>query len=210
MVDWGDVPTWVTAGTALAALVAAFLAYRAQSDAARKQAQQVDLQGRQLDLQAQVIADQIRLQERQQADQVDVAGRPTDGAQAAVLPPDKGEPVHMVVVTNGSTRPIREVACKIEVIGADPSIRHDKQADVYGLMMPYALGPAAQAETFVFGERTGTIPVLRAGQKAAFVWSFTVALYPRFSVWLRFTDDAGLHWEITTDLHLQKLAKRDW
>jgi hypothetical protein len=200
----------VLAGIALAALVAAFLAYRAQADAASKQTQQVDLQRRQLDLQAQVIADQTRLQERQQADQVDVTGRPTDGARATVLPPDKGEPVHMVVVANGSTRPIREVACKIEAIQADSSIRHDKLADVYGLMMPYALGPGAQAETFVFGERTGTIPVLRAGQKAAFVWGFTVALYPRFVLWLRFADDAGLHWEITTDLHLEKLAKRDW
>jgi hypothetical protein len=52
--------------------------------------------------------------------------------------------------------------------------------------------------------------VLRAGQKAAFVWGFTVALYPSFLLWLRFTDDAGLHWEITTDLHLEKLTKRDW
>jgi len=33
-----------------------------------------------------------------------------DEAQAQVLRPDKGEPVHMVVVTNGSQRPIREVA----------------------------------------------------------------------------------------------------
>jgi hypothetical protein len=29
-------------------------------------------------------------------------------------------------------------------------------------------------------------------------------------LWVRFTDDAGLHWEIDNDLHLKKLDSRDW
>ena len=33
-----------------------------------------------------------------------------------MLPKDKSELVHLVVVANGSNRPIREVACKIEVL----------------------------------------------------------------------------------------------
>jgi hypothetical protein len=33
-----------------------------------------------------------------------------------VLPKDKSELVHLVVVANGSNWPIREVACKIEVL----------------------------------------------------------------------------------------------
>jgi hypothetical protein len=80
MVNLGDVPTWALAAISMAALIAAFLAYRAQSDAASKQAQQIDLQRRQLDLQAQVIAGQTRLQERRQADLIDASGRPTSGA----------------------------------------------------------------------------------------------------------------------------------
>ena len=54
------------------------------------------------------------------------------------------------------------------------------------------------------------MPVLRAGHTAGFVWSFTAAQYPRLLAWIRFTDDAGLHWEIDTALHLEKLKRRDW
>jgi hypothetical protein len=109
----------------------------------------------------------------------------------------------MVVVTNGSDRPIREVACKIEVIEVDENIRRQKPADVYGEIATIALGPGATAaETFVPQARASTVPALRAGHKAGFVWDFTVAQYTRFLVWVRFTDDAGLHWEVTTDRKL--------
>ena len=68
----------------------------------------------------------------------------------------------------------------------------------------------AREETFVFQARASTMPVLRAGYKAAFAWGFTAAQYPNLLVWVRFTDDAGLRWEISTDLHLEKLTGRDW
>ncbi len=70
--------------------------------------------------------------------------------------------------------------------------------------MPYA------PNAFVLGEHASTMPVLRAGHKAAFVWGFTAARYPRVITWVRFTDDAGLHWEIDTGLHLKKLDHRVW
>jgi hypothetical protein len=54
------------------------------------------------------------------------------------------------------------------------------------------------------------MPVLRAGRQAGFVWALTAEQYPQVIPWLRFTDDAGLHWEIGVDLHLEKLASRDW
>jgi hypothetical protein len=63
-------------------------------------------------------------------------------------------------------------------------------------METYALGSTAQAQAFVPTERSSTMPVQRAGQTAAFVWGFTAALYPRLISWVRFTDDAGLHWQI--------------
>ena len=94
MVAWGDIPTWVTAGVAFLALIGATLAYRAQSE--------------QLRLQRIQLEDQTRVQEREQANLVDVRASAIDGAQAKVLPDDRSEPVHMVVVTNGSKRPAPE------------------------------------------------------------------------------------------------------
>ncbi len=69
-------------------------------------------------------------EERKQAEQIDVSVRSIDGTQADVLPPDKGEPVHMVVVMNNSNRPVREVACQIEACSADMSVRHKREANV--------------------------------------------------------------------------------
>lgn len=68
------------------------------------------LRSERIDLQRQQFTNQTRLQERVQANQVDVSMRQVDGDQTQVLLPDRVELVHMVVVFNGSNRPIREVA----------------------------------------------------------------------------------------------------
>lgn len=157
----------------------------------------------QLQLQRIQLADQTRIQERQQANAIDVTVGDIDGAKSGVLPSDNSEPVHGVAVVNGSNRPIREVACKMEAIEADGRTSQTKLADVYGEIK-------STAEAWELQEHGTTMPVLRAGHKAGFIWSFTAAKFPMFSIWVRFTDDAGLHWQITTDLHLEKLASRDW
>jgi hypothetical protein len=46
--------------------------------------------------------------------------------------------------------------------------------------------------------------------KAGLVSGFTASQYPRAITWVRFTDGAGLHWEIDTGLQLRKLDYRDW
>jgi hypothetical protein len=202
MIDLGDLPTWclvilggIGGGAALRQL--------------SLQRVQLADQRQQLRDQQDVISRQIRLQEREQANQVDVTPSAMDGALATVLPKGQGELVHMIRVFNQSARPIRRVACQIEAIQADPKIRHTKLADVYGQLVPVGIGSRRTYEHFVLRERFDTMPVLKAGEIAAFVWDFTKALYPRIELWLRFTDDAGLDWEVTTDYHLAKLESRD-
>ncbi len=107
----------MTVGVALLALIGATLAYKTQSE--------------QLRLQRIQLEDQTRVQEREQANLVDVRAGAIDGAQAKMLPDDKSEPVRMVVVTNSSKRPVREVTVKIETIQADQLIRHQKLADLW-------------------------------------------------------------------------------
>lgn len=196
MVAWGDVPTWLLVGVGVVGGGAALW--------------QLGLQRRQLHDQQEVTRAQTRLQERQQADQVDVVARAIDGEQGQVHPHTRGEPVHMVVVTNGSNRPIGEVACKIQVIGTDPSVQREGLADVYGELVPVALKLSGRDENFKPQGHASNMPVLRAGRKAGFVWGFTIADYPSIVPRVRFTDDAGLSWEITADLHLHNLDRRDW
>lgn len=81
-VQWGDVPAWVTAAVALAALIAAARAYRKQSDAYDKQATQVDLQKTQLEEQRAVNTEQTRVLKLQGEElQASIAQRKRDAAQ---------------------------------------------------------------------------------------------------------------------------------
>jgi hypothetical protein len=75
--------------------------------------------------------------------------------------------------------------------------------------VPYPPTPE-EGESLVPQHGNGTLHMLRAGLKAWFVWDFTIERYPGMNAWVRFTDDAGLHWEVTTDMHLRKLDSRDW
>lgn len=202
MVDLGDLSAWLLVGLGGVGGGAALW--------------QLGLQRRQLRDQQEVIRSQAQVLERQQANKIDVRATSIDGAAAKVLPEESGEPVHLVMVANGSDRPVCEVVVKVVAIQTDRSIRHERLAHVYGEMVTYAMGVSfgpgsgATAETFVFHANADTIPVVRAGHTAGFVWAFTLARYPEIVPTVRFTDDAGLDWQINADLHLERLKERDW
>jgi hypothetical protein len=164
-----------------------------------------------------VIAEQNRLRERERADQIDKIAIRFDGSKVKSLGTD--EEVRCVV-TNGSRRPIRYVACRLEAFQIGGG-RFSELANVAGEFRPVA--PASvvrqpqQSDTFppsgakfrplVLG---GPLRILRAVHVAGFTWNLPVRLtHPAFLTTLRFTDDAGLHWEIDGDLHLHMLAERD-
>lgn len=71
-----------------------------------------------------------RPEERKQASEIRVRSRTCDGGQAGVLPQDADKPVHMLVVTNTSDRPIRNLAAEINVLGSVSPGK--KLADVVG------------------------------------------------------------------------------
>ena len=47
------------------------------------------------------------------------------------------------------------------------------------------------------------------GERFGFKFPFPVEDHPDALVKVRFTDDAGLQWEIGHDMHLEKLENRD-
>lgn len=50
---------------------------------------------------------------------------------------------------------------------------------------------------------------MRPGARFGFLVRLDVSAYPDTRLATRFTDDAGLHWQIDQDLHLQQLDNRD-
>jgi hypothetical protein len=50
---------------------------------------------------------------------------------------------------------------------------------------------------------------VRPGEGAGFVFIHEMVKYPNAQMTLRFTDDAGQHWQIDHDEHLEKLDDRD-
>jgi hypothetical protein len=108
MVDWGDIPAWLTAVVAFLALIAAGLAYRKQSEQLRLQSEQLRLQQAQLE-------DQTRVQEREQANQIDVYWQNIDPSMWLRQLLKRGANVDKeLVVANNSKRPIRSVTCKLQ------------------------------------------------------------------------------------------------
>jgi hypothetical protein len=114
----------------------------------------------------------------------------------------------MLIVVNNSRRPIRSVTCKLARSATSGESEPEKLADEAGELRPYP--PDRQEDTFIVVGGP-IVPVIKVGAKGGFIWS--PADRPELkwlNFWVRFTDDAGLYWEIDTGLHLEKLAERDW
>ena len=125
-----------------------------------------------------------------------------------MLPGDQSEPVHMLVVTNASARPIRNLAAEINVLGSASPGR--KPADVVGRIDPAAQRGPAIPETFTEAARSSRQALLNAGEDAAFAWSLDAEAFPAVEFTVRFADDQDLNWEVGPDLRLKKLPARDW
>jgi hypothetical protein len=147
-------------------------------------------------------------EEKKQASEIRVRSRTCDGGQAGVLPKDATKQVHMLVVTNASGRPIRNLAAEINVLGSISPGR--KLADMVGRIEPAHLGSTATVDTFIPAARSHRQELLDAGENAAFVWSFDAETYPKVEFTVRFGDDQDLNWEVGPDLRPRKHPVREW
>lgn len=151
-------------------------------------------------------------EQKRQAGEIRVRSGACDGARAGVLPEDAVKKVHMLVVTNASARPIRNLAAEINVLGSVLPGR--KLAEVVGRVVgrvePERHDCAATVETFVPAARSSRHDLLEAGENAAFVWSFDVETFPKVEFTVRFADDQELNWEVSPDLRPKRHPVRDW
>jgi hypothetical protein len=184
-VSLGELPTWLGV---LAASVAALFVYL-----------QLRAQQQQLGLQQQELTRQVAAIERQQANDVDVV----HGQVVNLTDTGPGTAEHIdywsVQITNSSRRPIREVAARIEPQPGTP------------LVAPWQLRLASTDQP-AGGYVPGTgVPVLRKSVTVGFVFIKPFRQHPQARILVRFTDDAGLHWQIDENLHLSRLGdERDW
>ena len=111
----------------------------------------------------------------------------------------------VLAVRNESRRRIVNITCRVE-----PS-------DGAGLTLPTeqvgALGPSpstSQRALFTGLTIAEAVPLMRPKAWSGFLARFDLEAHPETRLATRFTDDAGLHWQIDQDLHLERLDNRDW
>jgi hypothetical protein len=201
----GDVATWVLAVLALLAFIAAWLAYQEQRKAGKELARQatalaaqVEQQRQALDgqqtvntLQARVLEQQLSVLVRQQAELIGLTHGTYSGEPTGL----KSAKYHRADVTNESGRPVRNVIAMLQT---------QQGGDLYP-----ARNVGQIVERMMFKPaHDGKFRLLRRYETWAFI--FPVESDSQAILTLRFTDDAGLHWQLDNDLHLAQLDSRDW
>lgn len=147
--------------------------------------------------------------ERQQAQDVDIRG----SAIVATIP-GMGVPAEDLVcaeqllctaeVKNESARPIRDVACRIEPAPGDAL----QEAGRVGRLVSF--NGAVSGHVLTDQAYEPKVGLVRADAVFQFIFPVEAESHPKARITARFTDDAGLHWQIDPDLHLEKLSSRDW
>jgi hypothetical protein len=205
-----DVRTWVGFVVAISAAVAALW----QLDMPRRQlAEQKDVLKGEVERnkkrdalltgQLQEIEQRSLTYERQQAQDVDIRASTISGPV-----PDMealgGQILRTAEVYNRSSRHIRDVACRIEPPPGDSLV----QAGRVGRLVQFDRARGGRVLTDQANEPQ--VDLARADATVEFIFPVEAEADPKARITARFTDDAGLHWQIDPDLHLEKLNSRDW
>jgi hypothetical protein len=141
--------------------------------------------------------------ERQQAQDIDIRASTIAGPM-----PDMGvlgeQALRAALVHNGSARPVRNVACRIEPSPGDSLVK----AGCVGRLVDFHAAPGSRFLADQAAEPA--VRLVRADATVEFILPVEAEAYPKARLTVRFTDDAGLDWQIDPDLHLGKLDGRDW
>jgi hypothetical protein len=210
---WADVRTWATFAVVLVGVPTALiqlnlqrLQLRSQQKVISEEADRNKRRDELLDGQLRELEQRAQVAERQQAEKVEFSWQPATPLDGAASDgPDKH--IWMAVVENRSPRPIRDVVCRIQ---PHPAQDFDWGAQAVAEIVDVAISSAVRTQVFDKPKLEDRVPLIRAGRRFGFKTSFPVTDHGVARMMVRFTDDAGLGWEINPDLHLAKLASRDW
>jgi hypothetical protein len=180
-INWGDAPTWLAVVVASVGGWIALRQLRDQQDVIRRQTIQL---------------------ERQQAEQIGFSWESAKQVNETI-----DDPIWMGIVRNDSHRPIRDVTCRIQ---PGPGQGFDLEAQGVGEIVDVGLGSNVSVPVFRHPKLDRRVPLIRAGSRFGFKTTVPVKDHEVARMMVRFTDDAGLHWEVDPDLHLAKLDSRNW
>jgi hypothetical protein len=142
-----------------------------------------------LDGQLRELADRQRSAEREQAESVDLTWNDLDDDPGSSL----------VVIINGSRRPIRSVMCVVYPESSDRTLPSIRCAEMYP--------PILERGGWTFPDPPGAsgsmIYALRADGRAGF--KLPRARKKLLEAEVQFNDDAGLRWALNNELHLRRL-----
>lgn len=212
--------TIVLAAFAIVTAYYARKAFREQSKEVKDQAAMLEVQSRRLadqrkinklqarELRASIAerARQRRIAEREQADAVLFEWWPS--SHVLILgtsgSPIGTSPSAVLAVDNESRRRILDVTCRLEPSeGAGFALAAERTGTL-------TEGKTSAHRAMMINPAEGrTVPLARPGTRFGFLIGFDLDAHPDVRLAVRFTDDAGLHWQIDQDLHLEPLNNRD-
>ena len=223
---WGDIPTWITSIATVGLLTGAIITARYAIKAFRKQSEELEEQREINKLQAQDLEESLKerkrlrqVAEREQANDVGFAWWPASYVLIMKPPPQlpPGTSSHpravahvdtsgmsVLIVDNESRRRILAAACRIEPSeGTGLTLAAEQIGQLADV-------PIESHRAMLNNPADGsTVPLIRAGSRYGFLVRFDLEKNPDTRLAVRFTDDAGLHWQIDHDLHLEQLDNRD-
>jgi hypothetical protein len=193
-VDLGDLPTWLGF---IAASVAAVVFYL-----------QLESQRKQLRIQQDETARQVAIAEREQADNIDLINTFAKLVHIPIADINKiPPPAHdsfILIVSNTSRRPIRDVLCYCITPTEEPAYPRFS-GDVE---LPEGIPLPGVQYVIRFATSARPASLIRAREMTAFGFRQSIVSSDTVTYRLDFTDDAGLHWRIDQNLHLTRLNKR--
>ena len=104
----------------------------------------------------------------------------------------------VLVVDNASRHRILDVTCRIEPAeGAGLTLAAERIGQLTDV------GSSAHRAMMNNPAEGSTVPLIRVGSRYGFLFRFGLENNPDARLAARFSDDAGLHWQIDHDLHLE-------
>jgi hypothetical protein len=211
-VDWGDVPTWVgSIGTFLLVLFAGIAARWAAKQLKEMQDQTKSIreandENREELKRLRARQDEAdRVRARAQAGEINVVA---DRYWARLDHGPNPDVFLTLTVNNESLRPIRGLRCKADQLGGDkPTV---PLADYLGRVRNS--GGEFDGRDFIQDKSLRSpMKLLRSHEACTFLLTSVAKQYPNVRFWVQFQDDAGLWWELDSDMHLIQIeAAERW